>query len=60
MKTKLINHILNNYQGMAVFRKEYHDISDKMLVEDCEMLIHLYHSTELESLLNEFKEKING
>ena len=54
MKDKLIDYIVTHFEGLKEFRKEYEQISDRLLVEDGKMLLHLFPSKELEDLLNEF------
>jgi hypothetical protein len=54
MKDKLIEYIVTHFKGLSPFRKEYEQISDRLLVEDAKMLLHLFPSKELEELLNEF------
>jgi len=58
MKDKLIEYILKHYPGMNDFRKEYQNISDKMLIEDAKMLLKIFndneHTRELNRLLTEF------
>jgi hypothetical protein len=53
MREKLIEYIMNNFEGMHEFRKEYENISDKLLLEDAKMLQKLYPSKELKNILDE-------
>jgi len=61
MKNKLKEYIIKHYPGMHEFRNEYQNISDKMLVEDTEMLIKLSNNDdekrELSYLLHNFQSR---
>ena len=54
MRKKLIEYILTHFIGLAEFRKEYENISERLLLEDAKMMMKLYPTEELDNLLNEF------
>jgi len=45
-KTKLLNCVVENYEGIEEFRNEYLETNDKILIEDTKMLLKIFKNHE--------------
>ena len=57
-RNELMDCVIENYQGIKDFKKEYRQVNDTMLIDDSEMLLKMYPKlrVKLGKSLLKFKE----